>query len=145
VTLKLNGEPGDPMPQVRLLPTEVAAVTIGPVRVPAKREVCWNIQARAEGQHRLTFEVDGQTVEKELAIGNGFTRVSLERPGPHWSDILLHPEEKPFDAGSPVQSIEIVYPERSSWVSGSNTWVIYWFIASMIGALCFRRWLNVNI
>jgi len=71
-------------------------------------------------------------------------RVSTLRPGWRWSDTLLHPSEKPFGPDSPIQSIEIDYPKRSSWTSGSDSWVIYWFAVSMVAALCFRRLLNVN-
>ena len=89
--------------------------------------------------------MNGARIEKELAIGDGFMRVSTLRPGQSWSDVLLYPWEPPFSPDSPVQSIEITYPTRSSWTSGSNSWVIYWFIVSMVAGLCFRRVLNVNI
>ena len=71
-------------------------------------------------------------------------RVSAQRPGWSWSDALLHPWERPFGPESPVRSIEIEYPERASWTSGTDSWVIYWFAVSMIAALCFRRLLHVN-
>ncbi len=71
VTLKLNG---DVFPEVSLQPTNAAQVTVGPVRVLSKREVCWNIKACRNGCHRLAFHVNGQTIDKELAVGNGFQR-----------------------------------------------------------------------
>ena len=89
--------------------------------------------------------MDGQPVEKELAVGDGFMRVSAERPGWCWSDILLHPGEPPFGPDSPVRSIEIDYPDRASWTSGTDWWLVYWFAASMFAALCFRPLLNVNL
>ena len=110
-----------------------------------KREVCWNIQARRSGYHRLMFRAGEHACEKELAIGEGFMRVSRQRPGWRRSDIVLHPCEKPFGSNSPVQSIEIDYPQRSSWASGSNSWVVYWFVVSMVAAWGCRRWLNVNL
>ncbi len=85
------------------------------------------------------FQVGDQPVAKELAIGDGFMRVSIERPGWDWSAILLNPWEEPFRPDDPVQSIAIDYPERSSWTSGTDSWVIYWFVVSMVAALCFRR------
>ena len=72
-------------------------------------------------------------------------RVSALRPGQSWTDILLYPAEEPFAADSPVESIAIAYPSRSSWTSGTDAWVIYWFVASFVAALCFRRWLNVHV
>jgi hypothetical protein len=37
------------------------------------------------------------------------------------------------------------YPERSSKTSGTGWWVIYWFVISMVSALCFRRAMNVAV
>jgi hypothetical protein len=118
---------------------------VGPVRVVSGKRVCWNIQACENGYHPLVFDVNGQTVDKQLAIGYGLMRVSIRRPGSNWTDALLHPWEQPFDADSAVEAIEIDYPARSSWTSGSNSWLVYWFLASVVTAFCFRRALNVNM
>lgn len=144
VKLKLNGKADDPFPEVSLESAGAAETILGPVRVVSKREVCWNIKARERGQHRLIFHVGDLMVEKELAVGEGYMRVSAQRPGWNWSDVLTHPGEKAFPPDSPVQAIEIDYPVRSSWISGSEFWV-YWFIVSLVAAFCFRRVLNVNM
>jgi len=145
LTLKLNGNPDSSGPNVRLEPTDAIETMIGPVRVRSQREICWNVKARASGYHRLVFHLGEQTGDKEVAIGDGFMRVSTVRPGWRWADTLLHPSEKPFGPDSLIQSIAIDYPKRSSWTSGTDSWVIYWFAISMVAALCFRRLLNVNI
>jgi hypothetical protein len=145
VTLKLSGGAEDPWPAVRLEPSEAVEVTLGPIRVLSKREVCWNIGARESGHHRLAFCVGGEAVDKELAIGEGFMRLSRQRPAWDWSEALLYPCERPFGPGASVQSITIDYPERHSWTSGTDSWVIYWFVASMLAALALRRWLNVEV
>jgi len=145
MTLKLNGKPGASWPDVRLRPTDAVEVTAGPVRVLSKREVCWSLRARQSGYHRLILEVDGQSIDKELAVGDGYMRVSTQRPGWCWSSILLHPSEQPFRPDSLVRSIRIDYPERDSWTSGTDRWVIYWLAASVVAALCFRPWLRVHL
>jgi hypothetical protein len=145
ITLKLSGDSGADLPAVSLQPTDSIEVALGPVRVRSKREVCWNAKAQKPGSHRLVFQVGGQSCSKELAIGDGLMRVSTQRPGWDWSAILLHPEEEPFRPDDLVRSIEIDYPRRSSWTSGTDSWVIYWFIVSMVAALCFRRTLNVAV
>jgi hypothetical protein len=145
VTLKLGGGAKSAWPAVRLEPTEAIEATVGPLRVLSKREICWNIQARKDGQHRLAFCVDGVPVEKNLAVGERFMRLSKRRPAWDWSEALLYPCERPFGPDSPVQSITIDYPERISWTAGTDWWVVYWFAASMFAALVFRRWLNVEI
>ena len=103
------------------------------------------MKARERGRHKLEFRVDDRIGAKELAIGDGLMRVSTQRPGWDWSAILLNPWEEPFRPDDPVRSIEMVYPERSSWTSGTDTWVIYWFVISMVAALCFRRAMNVAV
>lgn len=145
VTMQLGGDGGSPMPDVQLRPTSAAEVAAGPVRVRSKREVNWRIRAREAGAHRLVFDVGGSPCDKELAIGDGFMRVSALRPGWDWSEILMNPGESPFRPGEVVRSIAIDYPGRSSWTAGRDWWVIYWFAASMVAALCFRRALGVHV
>jgi hypothetical protein len=145
VTLKLNGAAESAWPDVRLEPLDAIETTVGPVRVQSKREICWNIKARANGYQQMVFHVGDQSTEKELAIGAGFMRVSTTRPGWKWYDALLNPAEIPLGPDSVIQSIEIDYPERIWWSFGSGFWVIYWFVVSMAAGLCFRRVLKVNI
>jgi hypothetical protein len=145
ITLKLDENYKSAMPDVSIKPDDAIGIMIGPVRVLSKREVCWDVKALARGYHRLQFRVGTATAAKELAIGDDFLRVSSLRPAWHWQDIVLNPYEEPFRPDSPVQSIEIDYPHRSSWTSGTDSWVIYWFVASMIAALSFRRLFNVNV
>jgi hypothetical protein len=56
----------------------------------------------------------------------------------------MYPAEQPFPPESPVRSIEISYPSRASWTSGTDRWVLYWFAVSLIAAFCFRRAIGVN-
>jgi hypothetical protein len=58
---------------------------------------------------------------------------------------MLHPREEPFARDSPVQSIEVTYPDRSSWTTGTDWWMAYWFVASMVAAFAARPFLNVNL
>lgn len=145
VTMTLNDDAGQPLPDVQLQPTDAIEVAIGPVRVPSKREVCWNIAARQPGDHRLMFQVGGQSAEKQLAVGDRLMRVSALRPGWNWSDVLVYPAEPPFAADSLIRSISVDYPMRSSWTSGADTWVVYWFAVSMIAGFAFRGLFNVNM
>jgi hypothetical protein len=145
VTVKLNGDAPSPWPEVRLQPASAFAVAMGPVRVQSKRALCWNLVARQNGLARLAFQVAGIECDKEFAVSDGFMRVSEKRPGWSWSDAVLHPWEPPFAPGSPVHSIDVAYPSRQSYTSGTDWWVAYWFVVSMAAALCFRRALNVNL
>lgn len=135
----------DPMPEVQLQPTDALEIAIGPVRVPSKHAVYWNVKAKQDGRHDLTVTVDGQSYVKEVVVGDGMARVSKLRPGWSWSDALLNPAEQPFAADAIVQAIEFDYPARSSWTSGADWWVVYWFAISMLTALALRRALGVNV
>jgi hypothetical protein len=155
---------------VTLEPTPAVETAVGPVRVFSEREVCWDVTARENGYHRLVIRVGDQEFEKELAVGDGFMRVSARRPSRVRSeDLVLHPGEEPFAPDSAVASIDVAYPPRTTWTNGSESWLsswyvlsmtgldwlggcvglsgwmIYWFVVSMVAALCFRRMLNVNV
>jgi hypothetical protein len=144
LTMKLNGGQSS-WPVVQLRPSEAVEVLAGPVRVHSKREICWSMKTRQAGYHRLVVEVGGQPIEKEVAVGNGFMRVSTVRPGWDWWDALWNPAESPLPSDSPIHSIEVEYPSRSSWTSGTDWWFIYWIIVSMIAAWCLAPWFNVKI
>ncbi len=145
VTAKLSGE-GEPTGhEVSIEAPSAVEVVMGPVHVLSRREVWWKIKACENGYHRILLHVDGRTFEKELAIGDTFMRLSAARPGWYWKDILLHPSEPPLEPGAPLELIEVDYPDRLSWTSGTDSWVIYWLVVSMVAALCFRPVLNVNI
>ena len=146
ITMKLAGDPKAAMPQVKVVSIPGAEVTIGPVRIRSKREVCWEIRASEAGRHRIAFEVDSQRFEKEFVVRDrGFERVSAVRPPRRWTAILLHPLEKPFAKDSPVQSISIDYPPRSSRTSGTDWWLGYFFVTSIVFALIFKPLIKVKI
>ncbi|MCK4957981.1 MAG: hypothetical protein KAT00_01240 [Planctomycetes bacterium] len=71
--------------------------------------------------------------------------ISPQRPGWHWGDIMLNPREKPFGPDSLVESISIDYPERISRTSGTDWWLGYFFVASLVFALLFKPFLKVKI
>jgi uncharacterized membrane protein (DUF106 family) len=146
VTMKIRSDAPAPLPKVLLDRDDAFEVTIGPVQVLSKREVCWNIKARRPGYHHLHFQVEGQTIAKELAIGEDWMRVSAARPAWDWSEALLHPWEEPFGPDSPVQAIEIDYPPRFSWkICGVEPWLVYWFAISMLAGFCLRPFFNVSL
>lgn len=145
VIMQLNDNIASSWPVVQLEKTDGAQVVIEQTKVPSKKQIWWKIEAVKNGYHKLTFLVDGRRIEKELAVGDGFMRVSPKRPGPSVSDILLYPAEKPFGSSSAVESISINYPDRVSSVSGTDKWLIYFFVVSMVFALIFKPFLKVKI
>ncbi len=145
VTVHLAQGADEALREVQLAPSSSFACAAGPVRVAAKNMVCWNVLAHEAGLHQLSFEVDGQSFQKELAVGDGYMPTSQQRPAWVWSAALLYPRERPLAADSPVESIEVAYPARSSWTSGSNSWLVYWFVISLAAAFVARPLLKVSI
>jgi hypothetical protein len=145
VTVRLNHANPSLVQKLQWLPIDAVECNIGPIRVPSEDKVVLNLVARLNGIHPLTFDIDQQRVTKDLVIGEGLQRVSIERPEWHWTSILLHPAEHPFGPDSAFRSIEIEYPSRSSLLSGTSSWLPFWFITSMISAWLARPWLKVDI
>ena len=152
VTLQLAGHAQEKMPTVEIEPGPGAEIVVGPFRKRATREVLCRIKARAPGRHELVFQIGGKKFTKELVVRDvnesapgSRQRVSACRPAWNWTAMILHPAEPPFRADSIVQSIAIDYPERSSLTSGTDAWVIYFFVASMVFALLFKPFLKVKI
>jgi hypothetical protein len=144
ITVQLATPATEPT-DVQLEPSSAVETITGPVRIPVRQMVCWNVQAREPGYHRLAFRAGDALVEKEIAIGDGFMRVSPRRPAWSSADALLYPRERPLSADSPVAAIDVEYPPRTGWTDGTRTWLIYWFAASMVAALVARPLLKVNI
>ena len=139
--MRLGGAADDPFPEASLQPMDGVEATAGPVRVrtAGRREFWWNVRASQAGYHRLVFRGGRQQVDKELAVGDGFMRVSSLRPGWSCSDALMHPSEPPFGPGSVVQSIEIEYPRRDSLTGAGESWLTCWFTWAMTGGGLARR------
>jgi hypothetical protein len=118
---------------------------VGPVRVYSKNEVYWKLKAVKRGEHRLVFRVGDGVYDKRLAVGDGLMRLSLKKPGAHFFDVLLYPLEKPFSRGSSVGAITLFYPDSDSIISGTNYWIVYFFVVSMVFAFLFKPVLKVRI
>jgi len=144
VTIEINYNISD-LSKVSIEPTTAMDIVAGPVKILSKSEVHWKINARENGYHDIVFNVGGQHIKKQLAVGEGFMRLSSMRPSWKWSDILKYPVEEPFGLRSPVRSISIDYPKRLSRTSGTDWWLVYFFVASLLFALIFKPFLKVRV
>ncbi len=145
VTVQLASMVGTDQTEVEFLPFSAINEVTGPVRVSSKYMMCWKIAAVESGQHKLSIKVAGQTFTKDLAVGSGYMPVSSKRPDRSFADVLMYPREVPFAVDAPVQSIDIGFPGRKSWPCGTDSWVVYWFLISLISAFAAKPFLNVNI
>ena len=145
VTVQLRGNSKAVLDEIALKEDAAIAVVTGPVRIPKKNLVCWNLTPKETGEKLLQFEIDGQTYTKELSVGDGFKLTSLRRPPADWKQALLYPAETPFGEDSLVQSIDVILPARNSFTAGTGSWVVYWFAISMLSAFLAKPFLNVSI
>jgi uncharacterized membrane protein (DUF106 family) len=145
VTVQLASDAANAVREIELVTQSGIETTTGPVRVSSKHFVCWKIRPTSSGTHELVFRIGEQSYRKQLATGDGYMPTSLKRPAWSVADILMHPRESPFARDSMVQSIDVAFPERESWTTGSSTWLIYWFVMSMIAAFAAKPILKVNL
>lgn len=144
VTMKCTGPSEQILPSVTLNSSEGAAIHMGPVRIPARQEIRWEITAQKEGTYQLVFQLGDRCWEKTLIIAKGFHPVSALRPGWDWREILLHPLEKPLPSDSGIQSLAIDYPERQSWIYGTHTWLISFLLITCGSAWLWKPILRVH-
>ena len=145
VAVRLNDPAGEFIASAQLHAPPGVRIEAGPVRIPDRQIVCWSFTALEAGTHRLQVEVGGHKVSKQLAVGDGFRPTSLKRPAWNVWEVMLHPREQPLSPAHPVQSIEIDFPRRSGWASGSDGWLIYFFVVSLTAAFAARPLFRVHL
>jgi len=145
LSARLAGDADERRPSAFLEPRPACEVILGPVWIRSRNTLCWNIRAREPGTHRISMNVGGETIDKELAVGDDLMRVSSERPERIWSSVLRHPGERAVPRDAPVQSIAIEYPRRDAWTHGGDAWIVYWGIVTFASALLLRRLFRVHL
>ncbi len=117
------------------------------VRIPDDHEVVWRLRAVDEGAGRVLVTAGGRTIEKAVAVGGRpLTRISsVASRGSFWKR-LLHPGEPPLPAGTPVRSIEVLYPAKKLAVFGlAIHWLIAYFILSLVFGFALKGVFKVEI
>jgi len=144
VILQLQEQQGE-WPAISLVNNEAVQVVSGPVRLFSRSEVYWELKAREAGNYDLSFRVGDKTYDKTFSAGAGFTPLSPLRPGAgDLLDTLLFPLEKPFLGQGAVRSIKIDYPDRISKIYGTDWWILYFCIISMIFALLSKPFIKIR-
>lgn len=112
------------------------------------RTVYWRLGLRQPADAPITLHAGFHTIEKSF-IGTDDTarlcNVSPRRPGAGFFDRLIYPGEPGFGGDSPVQSVDLRYPPRSTPIFGIDMpWWGTFFIVSMLAAICVRPFLKVQ-
>ncbi len=144
VTLDGNEISAQQQPGFALNPPEGVSVESGPVWIPSKPELAWRIAVQAPGRYELEVSVDGITASKSLVASDDIVRRSPIRFAGGLLNQFLFPAESPIGDG-PIQSIEVVYPERNVDLGFMELhWTIVLLILSIIFALLLRKRFGVT-
>jgi uncharacterized membrane protein (DUF106 family) len=117
------------------------------VRIPDEHEIVWRIKAVAPGNGRLILRVADGTIEKSITVGGrSLTKVStLASRGSIWKQVL-YPGERPLPAGTPVRSVEVLYPAKSLTAFGLGVhWLVAYLILSIAFGFAFKGVFKVEI
>ncbi len=129
------------------VPTGVVVETPA-LRDEAARTVYWRLGLREPADEPLTLQAGFHTITKSFIGADDTDRlcnVSPRRPGTGFFDRLMYPAEPGLDGDSPVQSVDLRYPARSTPILGFDIpWWGTFFIVSMLAAICVRPFLKVQ-
>ena len=140
VTVTIRGEVGEEMPAVSIMSIDGGEVAMEQSKFEGCRQYCWKVRATKGSNQagQIVFDVGGEEVVKEFAVGESLMRVSGLRPGgEEWTKQLLNPWEKPFGEDSAVKSVSVEYPARGGTFLGMENWIWHFFIVSMVSAIVF--------
>ena len=128
--------PDSPAPVLHA-PQGIAVETPG-VRAIDDGQISWRIRPLASVSGSLSFQVDGQTIEKRIEAGSGVRFV----PGLRVNSILgsvVHPDEPRIQSAS-VNWIDVRYPDGNVTMFGIELhWLIWFTIISMLAALLLKK------
>jgi hypothetical protein len=121
-------------------------MTAPPVHVAADHEVAWRLLGTTDGKFDLKVASGGQTVVKNLSVGEGLPRISPVRYRGHFWERIFSSAEPVVPEGSPIESMTVAYPERTIDVFGYEmNWIWLFFILSMIAGFIFKELLGIQV
>lgn len=109
------------------------------VWLPPLSQVVWRLRADRPGRYAAAVELAGQTLTKDVHVGDRLTRLSPQRFRAGFFDQLLYPVEDPIPASLPAERIEIGYPARGIAVLGMQLpWLVVFFVLAFLFALALK-------
>ena len=122
-------------------------VTAPAVRIPDDREVVWRVKALAAGTGFVRLRAAGWSVEKSvIAGGRPLDRVSALASRGSFDKRVLHPGEAPLPSGTPVRSVEVLYPSRTLTAFGVRVhWLVAYLVLSVAFGFAFKGVFKVEI
>ena len=105
------------------------------VRIPDEHEIVWRIRALAEGRGRILLRAGDRTIEKTVTVGGGpLTSVSALASRGSFARRVLYPGEPPLPGGTPVRTVEVLYPAKRLAAFGVG---VHWLVAYLVLSIAF--------
>jgi len=118
------------------------------LRDPEEHALYWRIGITQPREATLCWKLPRQKVEKRIAVVSDRQQhiaIDVRRPGPGWTDRLLHPGEAPFEASDTIRGIDVQYPRRSIPLLGLDLpWWATFLIVSALAAMFGGRVMRVQ-
>jgi hypothetical protein len=135
--------------QVELEAPEGVEVETPPVRITDGGQVAWRVRAAQPGRHTLRVRVgDAAAAESTLVVNAGDARWSAvpQRSTSELVTAVLYPGDRPIPPGGPVKTIETTYPPLRVGMLGFEwSWVVWFFVLSMIAGFALKGVLGVEV
>ena len=146
VSVKLSGNDRRALSGVTVDADNGLTVETPPLRIPMEKEVNWRIRANEPGDHKLSFTVDGSTLEKRITVTEGqMDRVNRVVASGFW-DSLLYPANESIGKNPVMEKIEVNYPSRSIEIFGWPVhWLVVFFVLSIVFGYAFKGFFKVEI
>ncbi|HSA96765.1 MAG TPA: hypothetical protein VLJ16_11995 [Acidobacteriota bacterium] len=110
-------------------------VTAPPVRIPDGHEVVWRIKALTAGRGRLILRAGDWAISKDIAVGGRpLSKVSPLASRGSFVKRVLYPGEPPLPNGTPVRSLEVLYPGRRLAAASAG---VHWLVAYLVLSIAF--------
>ena len=137
---------GSVLGQVSLQLPPGLSLTAPAVHVPAHNEIIWRVIAETAGRRALEVETGKQSLSKSVEVSSGVERISPVRLVDKWWKRIFVSGEAALPGDSPLQSIEVNYPERTiafAWLEWN--WIWLFFVLSLIFGFLFKTILRIEI
>jgi len=145
VTLR-HGVSAQSAGQITLRSPQNLAIETPAVHIEQLNEVCWRVRGATPGQFDLTISDGTTAIRKHCVVGEGWGRVTPVREGGPWYVRLLYPGEAPIPSQSPIETIEIRYPQLDLKLFGRHVhWLVLFLVASLVCGYACKGLLGVKI
>jgi len=128
-------------------PSQSLFIETAPLRIEEENEINWRLKAKEKGIHILTFQVNGQSFTKKVAVAQKpLTKISPIKMRRNFIDELFNPGEQPLPSEQPVKNIEIKYSSKHMNLFGWHIhWIIAYFALSIIVGFALKGIFKVEI